>query len=222
MVIFLPFYHFFIPPQSRTIILNPLQNNVPGLGIWHEYIPREPCETWTALLIITNNLNTVAMELTVLNSKELLRRASVYQAWWLLLQPPSAQMCAYLMCLVQTLIMGISWSRLPSPALFTAPKMQMLVINPTPVHLFGVIAPCFIKPIYHFGLLNQWDAEKSRVSTEARGENTTSSYKSEQGSTEAGIDQNICHTLWTCGDRANSRVYSYIKKYTIYIKMHYF
>lgn len=38
------------------------------------------------------------------------------------------------------------------------------------------IAPYFIKPIYHFGLLNQWDAEKSRVSTEARGENTTSLY----------------------------------------------
>lgn len=42
------------------------------------------------------------------------------------------------------------------------------------------IAPYFIKPIYHFGLLNQWDAEKSRVSTEARGENTSSLYSSEQ------------------------------------------
>lgn len=43
--------------------------------------------------------------------------------------------------------------------------MQMLVINPTFSHLFGRTAPCFIKPIDHLGLLNQWDAEESSVST---------------------------------------------------------
>lgn len=58
--------------------------------------------------------------------------------------------------------------------------MQMLVINPAFAHLFGGTAPCFIKAIYHSGLLNQWDAEESGVSTEARRENTSSLYKSEE------------------------------------------
>lgn len=39
------------------------------------------------------------------------------------------------------------------------------------------IAPYVIKPIYHFGLANQWDVGKSRVSTEARWENPTGWYK---------------------------------------------
>lgn len=64
--------------------------------------------------------------------------------------------------------------------MFTPLKMQMLVINPAFAHLFGGTAPCFIKPIYHSGLLNQWDAEESSVSTEARRENTSSLYKSEE------------------------------------------
>lgn len=60
-------------------------------------------------------------------------------------------------------------------------KMQMSVINPAFAHLFwcgvgcgGVTAPCFIKPIYHSRLPNQWDAEESSVSTTARRENTSS------------------------------------------------
>lgn len=70
--------------------------------------------------------------------------------------------------------------RFPAQALFTPLKMQMLVINPAFAHLFGGTAPCFIKPIYHSGLLNQWDAEESSVSTEARRENTSSLYTSEE------------------------------------------
>lgn len=43
----------------------------------------------------------------------------------------------------------------PAKTLFTPLKMQMLVINPAFSHLFGGTASCFIKPIYHSGLLNQ-------------------------------------------------------------------
>lgn len=60
-------------------------------------------------------------------------------------------MCAYLMCLVHTLIIGISWNRLPLSALFTAPKMQMLVINPTSTHLFGVLHLALLNPSITLG-----------------------------------------------------------------------
>lgn len=70
----------------------------------------------------------------------------------------------------------------------------MSVINPVFAHLFGGTAPYFIKPIYHSGLLNQWDAEESSVSTAARTENT-SLYKSEERGTEAGIHESICHAI---------------------------
>lgn len=99
--------------------------------------------------------------------------------------------------LAQTLDCG-SFMKLcfPARALFTPLKMQMLVINPAFAHLFGGTAPCFIKPIYHSRLPNQWDAVESSVSTEARGENTSSLRESGgETSTEAGIDQSICHTL---------------------------
>lgn len=73
----------------------------------------------------------------------------------------------------------------------------MLVINPVFTHLFGRTAPCFIKLIYHSGLLNQWDAEESSVSTEARGENTSS--LCELGRREDyGVHQRICHTQYEC------------------------
>lgn len=75
-------------------------------------------------------------------------------------------------------ILRVSGNCSRARALFTPLKMQMLVINPAFAHLFVGTAPCFIKPIYHSELLNQWDAEESRVSTEARRENTGSLYKS--------------------------------------------
>lgn len=59
------------------------------------------------------------------------------------------------------------------------------------------MAPCFVKPIYHFGLLNQWDVEKSRLSTAARGEYHPLVQVGAERSSEAGIDQNISHTLST-------------------------
>lgn len=83
--------------------------------------------------------------------------------------------------LAQTLDCG-SFMKLcfPAQALFTPLKMQMLVINPAFAHLFGGTAPCFIKPIYHSRLPNQWDAVESSVSTEARGENISSRRESEE------------------------------------------
>lgn len=70
-------------------------------------------------------------------------------------------------------------------------------------------APCFIKPIYHSRLPNQWDAEESSVSTAARRENTSSLYKAggRERSTEAGTDQSIRHTSRMRGDRSGSAGY---------------
>lgn len=59
----------------------------------------------------------------------------------------------------------------------------------------GVTAPCFIKPIYHSRLLNQWDAEESSVSTAARGENTSSRYTVGAPKQEP-IKVSVTHAEW--------------------------
>lgn len=54
-------------------------------------------------------------------------------------------------CLVHTRIIGISWNRLLSSDLFTALKMQVLVINPTSAHLFGVLHLALLSPSITLG-----------------------------------------------------------------------
>lgn len=95
-------------------------------------------------------------------------------------------------------------------------KMQMLVINPAFARLFWrvwgerVTAPCFIKPIYHSRLPNQWDAEESSVSTAARRHAgripAARTRRAGERSTEAGTDQSIRHR-WMRGDRSVSAGY---------------